>query len=94
MKKILSVLLLLALSLSLFGCAAGGEPEAQTPKGLLVGYARENITPTESVPMGGYGNTDKRWSKQYLDYLYATCIAVTGANGESVILYTMDLMSG
>ena len=94
MKKMISLVLLLALTLSLFGCTTAKEPEVETPKGLQVGYARENITPEESVPMGGYGNTDKRWSKSYLDYLYVTCIAVTGTNGESVILFTMDLMSG
>ena len=94
MKKIICFLLVLVMTLSLCACTPSGEGSGSAPTGLQVGYGREDITPLEPVPMGGYGNTDKRISVGYLDYLYATCVAITGTNGETVLLYTLDLISG
>jgi len=58
-----------------------------------VGFGRADITPEDSVPLAGYGNTGKRMSKDVLDYLYATCIAITDAEGETVLLYSQDLVN-
>ena len=57
-----------------------------------VGYGRVNITPEEDVPMGGYGNSALRISDSVLSYLYASCIAVTGENDETVLFMTMDVI--
>ena len=91
MKKIICMLLVLVMVMSL--CACGESSGSKTPTELQVGFGREDVTPQESVPMGGYGNPDQRFSKQYLDYLYATCIAITGTNGETVLLFTLDLLN-
>lgn len=58
---------------------------------LLVGFARVDITPKESVPLAGYGNTAARYSKVILDHLTATCIAFTQGE-DTVLLFTQDLV--
>ena len=59
---------------------------------LLVGYARVDITPEETVPLAGYGNTSRRLSQNVRDPLYATCLAFTDSQGETALLYTTDLI--
>lgn len=59
---------------------------------LLIGYARIEITPEEIVPLAGYGNTSRRLSENVRDPLYATCLAFTDSRGETVLLYTTDLI--
>lgn len=59
-------------------------------KNVRVGFGRADITPVESVPLRGYGNTSRRMSGPVLSPLYATCLAFS--DGENtVLLYTMDL---
>ena len=58
-----------------------------------VGYARVDITPEESVPLAGYGNNMQRLSQGVLDPLYATCIAITDNTGNTLLVYTVDLIS-
>lgn len=60
---------------------------------LLVGYGRMDITPTESVPLAGLGNTSKRMSTFVRDNLYTTCVAFTDADGETALMFNMDLIS-
>ena len=60
---------------------------------LLVGYARVDITPTEPMPLAGYGNHFSRISQNILDPLYSTCMAFTGENGETVLLFHNDLIT-
>ena len=59
---------------------------------MTAGYARIDITPAESVPLAGYGNTLKRMSQGVLDPLMATCIALTAPEGETLLLFTLDLI--
>ena len=104
MKRLICMLLLVCLLLSLCACGSSEkEPEgtktaAQTPADgnstdgqFLVGYGKVNITPEYSVPLRGYGNTSKRMSTGFVDYIYATCVAITGTNGETVIAFGIDL---
>ena len=105
MKKLISILLLLAMAVSLLACGAseGGAAQggaAQSGTGfslkegqLAVGYGKVNITPEDSVPLGGFGNTSQRMSTGFRTYLYATCIAITDAEGNTAIIYGMDLVS-
>ena len=58
---------------------------------FLVGYAQRDISPSESVPLRGYGNTARRMSEVIMDPLYATAIAITDVQGSTVILFDMDL---
>ena len=104
MKRLICMLLLVCLLLSLCACGSSEkEPEgtktaAQTPADgnstdgqFLVGYGKVNITPEYSVPLRGYGDTHKRMSTGFVDYIYATCVAITGTNGENVIAFGIDL---
>lgn len=62
--------------------------------GLKIGYARVDITPEAPVPLAGLGNTLSRISDNSLDRLQSTCLACTGADGETVLLFTSDLIRG
>ena len=64
-----------------------------TEHSYQVGYARVDITPQESVPLAGYGNTLMRLSQGVLDPLYATCIAITDDKDNTMILFTVDLIN-
>lgn len=59
-----------------------------------VGYSRVDITPTESVPLAGYGNSPFRMSNNVLDPLCSACTALTDENGTTVLLFHNDLISG
>lgn len=60
---------------------------------IKVGYARVDITPQESVPLAGLGNTLNRMSDNILDPLQGTCIAFTDESGSTVLTYTSDLIN-
>ena len=60
---------------------------------VKVGYARTVITPDAPVPLGGYGNTETRISEGFLEYLYATCIAVTDQEGNTALLFGLDVIA-
>ena len=64
----------------------------KTEHSFSVGYGRVEITPQESVPLAGYGNTLQRLSQGVLDPLCATCIAITD-NGNTLLLCTIDLIN-
>ena len=61
-------------------------------KQLLVGYAKRDITP--EVPMGliGYGNDATRLHRAVLDPISGICLALTDGQGETVLLYSVDLL--
>ena len=81
------------------GTGSENESESETvpvSSGVFqVGYARENITPdaTEGLPLAGYGNTDKRLSTGFLDYIYMTCIAFQDEEGNRLVWFTQDLIA-
>ncbi len=61
---------------------------------MNAGYARADITPKESVPLAGYGNTSGRMSQTVLDPLYATCVAFEDGTGARALVFTIDLING
>lgn len=63
-------------------------------KNYLVGYGRVEITPQESVPLAGFGNTSMRMSRCVRDPLFASCFAITDETGKTLILMSMDLQRG
>lgn len=63
-------------------------------KNYCVGYGRVDITPQESVPLAGFGNTSKRMSRYVRDPLFASCFAITDENDKTLILISMDLQRG
>lgn len=87
MKRFLLFTLSLILVLSLCaGCAPN-----QVSETLQVGYGRADITPGKYLPLRGYGNTSSRLSLSVADPLYATCIAFTDENSNTILLYHTDL---
>ena len=96
MKKWIATALLCCLLLSLFGCgseeAKGAATQAKPQaEGLQVGYGKVNITPEESMPLAGYGNSDQRMSVGCKEYLYATCVAISDGTN-MVLLYGIDMI--
>ena len=102
MKKIMSWILLFTLVLSLCACAKSETQEKTENKkqsavlaplgdyDLYAGFGRENITPEEPTPLGGYSNPANRTHTAVLDDLYVTCIALTDAKGETILLMNWD----
>lgn len=74
-------------------CACGGGEEDKASAAFQVGYGREVITPNTPMPMGGYGQTDKRIHTNVLDDLMITCVAITDTAGETVLLFSVDLIN-
>lgn len=114
MKRYISIIVVLLLSLYLFsGCGSapaesteavhettvqtsGTEPaipDAILPATFCVGYAKADITPIDPVPLGGYGDHETRISRGFLEYLYATCVAFSDADGNRLLLIAHDLGS-
>lgn len=91
MKRIFVLLICLILVLGCLGCSGSEQkaPTAQTGV-FTIGYGRANVTPEVSVGLTGYGNTTDRMSDNILSYLYITCLAVTDAEGNTVLLYGLD----
>lgn len=93
MKKTIAILLAFCLALGLCACGGNGETQEAEPKGTFeVGYAREKIMPEAVIPLAGVGIQDRDY-EGYLDYLYTTCIAITDENGNTVLVYTNDLVN-
>ena len=95
MKKVIGLMLCLMLVLSVFGGCAGESTETTgTPElnhVLKVGFGRTDISPTESVPLRGYGDTLTRMSTSVTERLYATCVAFTDESDNTVLIFHLDL---
>ena len=61
------------------------------PTGPAVGYARAKVTPPTGTPLSGYGNESLRLSKNVLDDLYATCVALRDEAGATLLLFNIDV---
>ena len=59
---------------------------------FLAGFGRVDITPEESVPLAGYGNTSKRFFQNIRDRIIGNCVAVTDENDSTVLLFDVDLI--
>lgn len=95
MKKLLTVLLVLAMVLSLCACAGGGETEGNT-NALKVGYGKVDVSPEVSLPLEGYQGTSAaefRWSTTVEMPFYAICVAFTDAQDNTVLLITVDMLN-
>ena len=97
MKKMLALILCSVMLIGLVvGCGTEKpgettpETNAGTPHSLKVGYGRADITPKNSVPLGGRHGTVM--SESVLDPLYATCIAFTDETDNTFLLFHLDLL--
>ncbi len=91
-KKLITLALALAMVLSL--CACGGAAPEETTAALdclQVGFAREIVMP-EGTPVLD-GTAAGRIMASYSDQPSVTCVAVSGANGETVLLFSMDKLT-
>ena len=61
-------------------------------KNMLVGYGRADITPDQPAPMAGYGTASKRLHETVLDPLYATCVAITDDQDNTLLLFSQDII--
>ena len=89
MKKIVCIFLCVSVILAL--CACGGTT-AKEPGVFSVGFGRESIHPSGSIQLAGYGNTNERMSQGTMDKLYSTCVAIRDENGETILMYTNDVI--
>ena len=60
---------------------------------MKIGYSRIDITPTEPVPLAGYGNTSRRISQNVLSPLCSACLAVTDDGDNTALLIHNDLIA-
>ena len=56
-----------------------------------VGYNRANISPQEPCPLSGFGSGRNRISNRIMDELYASCLALTDAQGNTALVFSLDL---
>ena len=97
MKKFICLFLTLVLVLGLCACGTAGSTETTEAKAepqFMVGYGRQDITPEEPVALMGYGRTDKRISTAYLDPLYFSCVAMRDTEGGTILMMSVDNITG
>lgn len=58
---------------------------------IKAGFGRCDMTPRVSVPLAGYGNNHMRMHQNVLDPIYASCVAITDEQENTLLLFTMDL---
>lgn len=91
MKRVFTIILTLAIVLSL--CACGGssteETQGNSVAGFQIGFARESIMPKTPVGMPGFANAEHRISTGYTDILYASCLAFSEGE-DTVLMYSVD----
>ena len=79
MKKLLALFFALSLCLPFVGCQETPEtPATQAPAQFSVGFAKADITPSESMPLDGYDGVNEsefRWSNSVISRLYASSIS-------------------
>ena len=93
MKRFLSLILCLTMVLPLLGCGGSEEAGGNAVRTFSVGYSKADISPQQSVYLAGYGDEKKdRMSTVVADRLYATCMAITDATGNTMILIATDLV--
>lgn len=97
MKRILALILAATCLLALCACSGGGsagtqqtQPQGPYPRGgFRAGFGRADLTPRESVPMSGYGNSTERMSTGVMTFIYANVVAVDDGTN-TLLLITAD----
>ena len=92
MKKVMSLILVFAMCVGLCACnMTGGAKDA--PKTLQAGYGKAKIQPPDyEIHLTGGGDPN-RIANSVLDELYLTCFAITDVNGETLLIYTVDIQN-
>lgn len=95
MKRILCLTLCFLMTVSLLAaCGGGGVGSGEnTEKGhFSVGYGVGDISPTEPMMLRGFGDQTERYHTSVSERLLTTCIAITGEDGETVLVLANDLL--
>ena len=58
---------------------------------LYAGFARADISPLESVPLAGFGNTSRRLSDSVSEPLYANVLALGDDGGNTALVAVLDM---
>lgn len=103
-KRVFLFLYILAFSVSVFGCSVAPSVDAETGE-FQVGYAIRDMMPNadldkdgaiDPIPLGGYGNSAARLADYSLceewDTLRTTCVAMTDAENNTVLMISFDLL--
>ena len=109
--RLFAFLLTLALFANLFAACSGDAQDATTADPVestgavsdateksvySIGFGKVDVTPTESVPLGGYMGKDSpefRWSTATEWPFHAICVAITDDQGNSVLLIALDFLN-
>ena len=59
---------------------------------IQLGYSRRDISPLMPHNLSGYGDDPSRPCEGILDRVYGTCLAISDADGVTVLLYSVDLL--
>ena len=97
MKKLISIMLIIAVVFSLAACAGGSSAaqgtEAQTQENskFMAGFGKADITPEGSVNMAGYGDQATRLSNGFVSYLEARAVAIKDENDDIMVFIVTDI---
>lgn len=86
-KRIITVAIALLLLVCLLWVPSMAEEPA--PAEFMAGYAQVDITPTEALPLAGYGSADRVYT-QIETNLYVTAIAMTDKYGTTALFLSVD----
>ncbi len=98
MKKLLALLLATVMLFSIAGCEKDdGESQAGFQHDFdqfVVGYGKADVTPYSPVHLGSYNDAMQRVSTGVLDKFWATTVAFTDTEGNTLLVIVTDLSWG
>ena len=59
---------------------------------MFVGYSRVDITPEQYTNLGGTGQDAKRMCNKVLERIYASCVAISDSQGQTLLYCPVDLI--
>ena len=93
MKRVLSLIVCFLMLTSLFGACGSSESEVAGTGSFMAGYGTADISPQESIYLWGYGDEKAdRMSTTVTERLWVTTVALTDAEGKTLIFMATDLL--
>ena len=93
MKKIISLALCVIMVLGLVACGGGSGVKLAEGQ-ILAGFGRVELKAPDGVDLVGYGGNGTPPTKKngMLDPVYGTCVALTDADGNTALIFTVDTL--
>lgn len=88
-KRILSLIMALSIVLSLIYVPVVAEEQDPQEAQFMAGFAQVDITPTEELPLAGYGSANRIYT-EIENQLFVTAIAMTDKYGTTALLISVD----